>query len=136
MTASEATVRAIETKMFGAEVRAPYEEPDWLLYLEALLEYVEHHQELSVGEIAALLTECEYLANNALEAQPALKDGIDRSIAYGSKLNTLLTQLRDKRQQQEHGRKDDYDLAARDAGSSEGRRRREEQDQAAEAADD
>lgn len=90
--------------MFGPEVRAPSDEPDWLLYLEAVLEYIDHHTELPVGDVATLLIECEFLATNALEAQPAIQAGIDESIAYSSKLTELLTQLRDKRQRQEHGR--------------------------------
>jgi hypothetical protein len=97
MTASDSAVRAIETKMFGAEIRPATEEPDWLLYLEAVLEYIDNHDELSAPDIATLLLEAEFRAKNALDAQPQIQDGIDESIAYGSKLNGLLTTLRDER---------------------------------------
>lgn len=106
MTVSESAVRAIETKMFGADVRGDTEDPDWILYLEALLEYVDHHAELPSNEVASLLIECEFLAKEALEAQPSIQSGIDRSIAYGSKLTELLTRLRDKQRYHQHGQKD------------------------------
>lgn len=70
MSASESVVRAIETKMFGSKIRAEVDDPDWLLYLEALLEYVDNHGELPTSDVATLILECEFLAREALEAQP------------------------------------------------------------------
>lgn len=106
MSASESVVRAIETKMFGSKIRAEVDDPDWLLYLEALLEYVDNHGELPTSDVATLILECEFLAREALEAQPPIQAGIDESIAYGSKLNELLTQLRDKQRNHQHGQKE------------------------------
>lgn len=106
MTATEAVVRAIETKMFGSDVRAPTEDPDWILYFEALLEYVDNHQDLPASDIASLLMECEFLAKESLEAQPLIQAGIDQSIAYSTKLTELLTKLRDKQRYHLHGKKE------------------------------
>lgn len=116
MSASESVVRAIETKMFGSKIRAEVDDPDWLLYLEALLEYVDNHGELPTSDVATLILECEFLAREALEAQPPIQAGIDESIAYGSKLNELLTQLRDKQRNHQHGQKEiSDDIAISDA---------------------
>ena len=116
MSASESVVRAIETKMFGSQIRADLDDPDWLLYLEALLEYIDNHQELPASDIATLILECEFLAREALEARPSIQSGIDESIAYGSKLNELLTQLRDKQRHHQHGQKETSDgIAISDA---------------------
>lgn len=112
MTATESLVRAIETKMFGPDIRAETEDPDWLLYLEALLEYVDNHQDLPASDMATLILECEFLAREALDAQPSIRSGIDESIAYGSKLNELLTQLRDKQRHHLHGEKGRSDVLA------------------------
>ena len=107
MSATESAVRAIETKMFGPEVRAPYDEPDWLLYLEAVLEFIDrHHGELDDPMATSLLLECEFLARKSLENQPSLQLGIDQSITYGARLNQLLTKLRDQQNEHLHGTKE------------------------------
>ena len=108
MVATESVVRVVETKMFGSDIRVDTEEANWILYLEALLDYIDHHSELPSSEIATLLLECEFLARRAMENQPGLDVGIDESIAYSSLLNTLLTQLRDKQRTQQHGKKEDH----------------------------
>ncbi|WP_431840689.1 helix-turn-helix domain-containing protein [Gordonia hongkongensis] len=103
MTATESMVRVIETKMFGPEIRSAHDEPDWMLYLEAVLEYIDHHPELDASEVGSLLIESEFLAKRAIATRPDISEGIDRSIAYGARINHLLTELRDKQQSHHHG---------------------------------
>lgn len=106
LVATESVVRVVETKMYGPDVRADTEEANWILYLEALLDYIDHHSELPSSEVATLLLECEFLAKRAMEHQPGLDAGIDESIEYSSLLNTLLTQLRDKQRTHRYGEKE------------------------------
>lgn len=116
LVATESVVRVVETKMFGPDVRDDTEDANWILYLEALLDYIDHHSELPSNEVATLLLECEFLAKRAMEDQPGLDAGIDASIAYSSLLNTLLTQLRDKRRSHQYGEKENSrDLTTGDA---------------------
>ena len=103
MTASESLVRVVETKMFEDVLRSDADEPDWLLYLEAVLEYIDHHHELDATEVATLLLESEFLAKKAVGNSPDIAAGIDQSIAYGAQINKLLTKLRDKQLAHKHG---------------------------------
>lgn len=98
LTAPEAVVQEIEAKIFTDTAGPDTYEPQWLLYLEALLEYVENHPEFSLRFVNTVLLEAGTIATRAIENVPTLADGIDWSISYSERLNELLIQLRDEQQ--------------------------------------
>lgn len=119
LSASEETVRKVEMRIFGTEVLAEGEEPNWLLYLTALLDYVKRHRdEMTDEHVALLLLECEYLATQASENRPNVRDGLDESIEYGNNLTDRLVLLRDLRNQTMHGKAHDELEAATESGTS------------------